>query len=360
MNESELNNTPNTLYKSKIWLSIMVPVHDVYPYLEECLNSILEQIIGRRDVELIVIDDCSQDGSVDIFQRMLAGRTGNVQMLHHAQNRGVSAARNSMLEAANGEYVWFVDSDDAILPGAIARAHAITAAYHPDVIMADYIRENQKTLRTFKGETNVLLYCREALIQGIFVNRRLHVWSKIWKRDLFGEKIRFPEGVRFEDVATVPWLLLNAKSFYYAAEAWIYYRSRPNSIMAQINKRSTFDTRGNDDMAHALDGFTQALATALPNVTEKTNLLISQYTAREFVKICKRLLLSFGFKTSLANFRQEAARYRTTMELNCPLGFAAVAQNYLFKGKIVRAVALYLALAVSRRGSASPCSIFPS
>lgn len=333
-------------HTGKIWLSILVPVYDVRPYVKQCLSSILDQTRGRHDVELIILDDCSRDGSLGLCQQILSKESGTIRILRHSQNRGLSAARNSMLGAARGEYVWFVDSDDAILPGAVSRLHDITAAFTPDVIIADYVREEEEVFRTFRGEARKLLHSREMLIQGSFANRRLHAWSKIWKRELFGDTIRFPEGARYEDIATIPWLLLKAASFYYANEPWIYYRSRGDSIMARVNNSRMFDKRGNDDLAHALDGFRQALATEIPDRTPATALAISRFIAREYVKIVKRLFQSRKWRILYGCDRNQVRNYRAAMEMNSPLPFSTVALLYIGEGKLIRAVALYLAIAL--------------
>jgi hypothetical protein len=94
------------------WLSILVPVYNVRPYIEECLASIIGQIVSVSGVELILLDDTSTDGSGDLCCQMAAGIDADVRVMRHDENRGISAARNSMLEEARGEYIWFIDADD--------------------------------------------------------------------------------------------------------------------------------------------------------------------------------------------------------------------------------------------------------
>lgn len=330
-------------------LSILVPVYDVLPFVAECLASILRQIEGRPDIELIVLDDKSTDGSAEVCRKVLAGSPANARLLGHEVNRGLSAARNSMLEVALGEYVWFVDSDDRMLPGAVAALLAIVETSAPDVILCDYTRDGGEGYRTFRGPARSLSRSTEALVAGTFAERRLHAWSKVWKRDLFGDTIRFPEGACFEDVATVPWLLLEAKTFYYAAEPWIDYRPRPGSIMALVNNtRAPFDRRRQDDCAHALDGFKEALAARFPDAAPATRQAVARFVAREFVKIAKRLARGIGRHVSVTDARAEIARYRQVMEAACPGSFREVAAEYWRGKQFVRAAALWLALAAGR------------
>ncbi|WP_447750964.1 glycosyltransferase family 2 protein [Sphingopyxis fribergensis] len=328
------------------WLSILMPVYNVAPFVEECLGSILDQLDGQPGIEVILLDDQSTDGSADLCREMIARCQCDVRLLHHAENSGPSAARNSMLEVARGDYVWFVDADDKILPGAIRSLHEIVTRARPDIVMCDYVREGSERYPTFDGPGHRGGNSTEALVAGVFAKRRLHAWSRVWKRDLFGASIRFPVGAYFEDAATVPWLLLQAKSYYYAAEPWVYYRSRPGSIMARIAKTRSFDVRRNDDLAGALTGFSRALAEAVPDAAPETLAAVARFQSREFVKIAKRLVR--GRKTSSTGLRAEIGRYRATMEAHSPVPFAAIARHYLVRGKIGRAAALGLALAMAK------------
>ncbi|AEG48114.1 glycosyl transferase family 2 [Sphingobium chlorophenolicum L-1] len=334
------------------WLSILVPVYNVLPYLEECLSSIIGQMDGDSGIELILLDDKSTDGSAELCAELIAGTGCNVRMMHHAENRGLSAARNSMLEAAAGDYLWFVDSDDKLLPGAVAALRDIVHASWPDVVLCDYVRD-EAPIAAFAGRAGRLDYDIEALIAGTFANRRLHIWSRVWHRDLFASGIRFPEGACFEDMATVPWLMLRAQTYYYAAQPWVYYRSRPGSIMARISRvPRQFDVRRNDELASALNGFHHDLAHAIPGVGQETETLLGRFISREFFKISKRLLRSRQC-ADFAALRDQVARYRGMMEGNSPVPFSEVAIRYLMKGQVVRAAELWLALAVAGRRPAN-------
>ncbi len=334
------------------WLSILVPVYDVEPYVEECLHSILDQLGGDPGIELILLDDRSTDGSAALCERIIADSTANMRLMRHEANRGLSAARNSMLEAAAGDYVWFIDSDDKMLPGAIESLRAILRLSRPDVVLCDYVRDEGNRLPTFGEPVRQHHDCTEALIAGVFAKRRMHVWSKIWKRDLFDSMIRFPEGAYFEDVATVPWLMLKARTFYYAADPWIFYRSRPGSIIAKVARtRGRFDARRNDELAGALSGFQHDLRQELPHVAPATEAAIGRFVAREYFKLTKRILRARRQWSNWSEVRAEIGRYRQMMETNSPLPFALIARHYWRKGKIGRALGLGLALALAGQPS---------
>lgn len=99
-------------------LSIIVPVYNVAPWIEGCIRSILSQT--RQDFELILVDDCGTDNSMQIAENTIKAYDGaEVVIIHHEHNKGLSAARNTGIKAANGKYLLFVDSDDRLLPTAV-------------------------------------------------------------------------------------------------------------------------------------------------------------------------------------------------------------------------------------------------
>lgn len=101
-------------------VSIIIPVYNVEAYIEECLHSVSNQTIPEQ-LECLVVDDCGCDNSATIAKRYIESYTGKVkfQFVKREKNGGLSAARNSGLRMATGKYVYFLDSDDYIKPGAM-------------------------------------------------------------------------------------------------------------------------------------------------------------------------------------------------------------------------------------------------
>lgn len=321
------------------WLSILIPVYNVEPYLRDCLASLLPQLppVG---VEAILLDDASTDGSLGLCSEICPQSHPQVRLMRHPSNAGLSAARNTMLDAARGDYIWFVDSDDEVMPGAIARLRAIIDRDAPDLVLCDYERGGRH-LSSFAGPSGRPSADREALLQGVFARRRLHSWSKIARRSLWGDDLRFPAGRCFEDIATTPWLLLRARTHYHAAEAWVRYRDRPDSIMGALRRsRGRFDDCRNDDLAMSLAGFDAATRDALPAMSDVTRHHIAHFWAKEFTKICWRLLSSSAFRMPWRDLRRKLARYRGMMDAESPIAFATLARLYRSRGRLPRAVIL--------------------
>lgn len=100
-----------------MFLSLIVPVYNAAAYLQECLMSLENQDLDAGEYEIICVDDGSKDESPEIL-RTFAEQHSNVILIHQ-ENSGVAGARNTGLQAASGEYIWFVDADDFLMPGVL-------------------------------------------------------------------------------------------------------------------------------------------------------------------------------------------------------------------------------------------------
>ncbi len=267
------------------WLSVLVPVYNVLPWLEECLASVLEQGKGGDGVQVVALDDCSTDGCWALLQRLAARWPGRLQLLQHERNGGLSAARNSLIDAARGDYLWFLDSDDRLLPGALDSLRAIVETHQPDVVLCDFTVQRERTRlkhrlrgeghkRTFAGPARHLVHDRCALLAGLLSTGQLHAWSKISRRALWQADLRFPPGRYFEDMATMPRMALRAQSFYYEPRPWVAYRQRDSSILARMNPAKALDQSG------ALATFAQELAQSPCAQHPGLRLALAQQAAR--------------------------------------------------------------------------------
>jgi glycosyltransferase involved in cell wall biosynthesis len=191
-------------------LSVVVAVHDVEPWVAECLDSVARCV--PDGTEVVVVDDGSTDGSSGICDDMARGRAG--WLVVHQVNAGLGAARNVGLDLATGDYVGFVDGDDTLLP---AYARMLEAARRGDMDMA-----TGAVLRTDGTRSWVSGLHRMALrplgdVATMTRNPSMiydtTAWNKIYRRSfLKNHGLRFPEGVLYEDLPfTIP-------ALYFAAE----------------------------------------------------------------------------------------------------------------------------------------------
>lgn len=116
-------------------VSIIVPVYNVSAYIERCIKSVMCQLF-TGSMECIIVDDCTTDDSIEKCKVLISAYDGPIvfKILHHDKNRGLSAARNTGTMDANGEYIYYLDSDDEIVPNTIELLYA-EVKKHPGVEM---------------------------------------------------------------------------------------------------------------------------------------------------------------------------------------------------------------------------------
>lgn len=231
------------------WLSVLVPVYNVERYVRACLDSVLGQ--ADAGVELLVLDDASPDAAMAVVADLQRAHPGRIRTLAHARNRGLSAARNSLAEAARGRYLWFLDSDDVLLPGAIAGLREVVEREAPDLVLCDFrlLREHGTPYGPLRGRARRPGFGgragdggsdHDALLTGLLEGRQLHAWSKIAVREAW-QAARFPEGRYFEDMAVVAPLCARVARWRHVPRPWVGYRQRGDSIMARITPDKSRD-----------------------------------------------------------------------------------------------------------------------
>ncbi len=219
----------------QIAVSIIIPVYNVEPYVEECLKSVMCQTCAEP-MECIIVDDCGTDNSMAIVEQLVADYKGPIrfEILRHDHNRGLSAARNTGIEHASGEYLMFIDSDDSVHPDFCKAAYECAIQHHADLVMfshLDIFDDKEIEYRYSKDGSKT----QHEMIDFVFKPYGTVIWDKIYLRQLFDE-VSFPEGFVHEDVGTTYKLIMKATNTYYLDRILLYYRRRPGSITAQANK----------------------------------------------------------------------------------------------------------------------------
>lgn len=316
------------------WLSILVPVYNVEPYLRDCVDSILKQ--ADKQVELVLLDDMSTDGSPGVISELELSWPGRLRVLRHETNRGLSAARNTMLDAANGRYVWFVDSDDLMTAGAIPELKRLVEHEGPDLILCDFsvLRERPKLKhrlrgeshrRTFLGPSGRTLTDRSVLFRGIVEGVNLHAWSKIAKRELWGDDLRFPVGRYFEDMVVVPRLALRARSFHHVARPWIQYRQRQGSILATMSLRKA------QDMSRSLLWIREEFARTDFHPTTAAQFALAYLAARNYIGSAR-----YVARQQPADKVQALREFRQDFFQSITMGWSELRKAYLLRGWVWR------------------------
>lgn len=321
-----------TAPRSAPWLSILVPVYNVEAYLDSCLSSVLAE--ADPGIELLVLDDCSIDGSAALLQAWQNRWPGRLRLLKHRHNQGQSAARNAMLEVATGEYVWFLDADDALRPGALGRLRAIVQQHAPDLVLCDFAvwraraqlkhwlrREGHR--RTFRGAVRILSRDRCALLAGLLATGQLHVWSKVARRVLWGSDLRFPVGRLFEDMTVSPLLALRAGSFFYEPEPWVAYRQHVGSSLATISLQRVMD------QVAALLPLRQALHGTPCEADSSVCFAMAHQCARNFIGAARQIVRR---EPSASQRLAALAQLRQDFQNASPLSAEVLSSAYLRRG----------------------------
>mgnify|MGYP000076972140 CR=1 FL=1 len=182
-------------------VSLIVPIYNVAAYVEKCLLSVFEQTYDN--IEYIIVDDCGSDNSMDLVRTLVentnfAGKT--IRIIRHACNKGVAAARNTGLDAAVGDYIFFMDSDDTLTPNCIEDHVAYLEKYNVDFTTADINFIGGR--RVFKSLINNRVLCNhQDILENYFLKYIHHSpCNKLLKRTFLEKnQIRFMEGLLYED-----------------------------------------------------------------------------------------------------------------------------------------------------------------
>jgi len=179
-------------------VSIIIPVYNVELYIERCLLSVLNQTY--QDIEIILVDDCGTDNSIAIAQQIINIHPNGykVHILKHEQNRGLSAARNTGIMVATGEYIWFVDSDDWIEDSFINKLSKRLNYCSSELIVFDAYFHFKNEIRKTIVEIIPGQSCSG--FKFMKISPLYSVWNILYKRNfLYSMKLAFKEGVLHED-----------------------------------------------------------------------------------------------------------------------------------------------------------------
>jgi CDP-glycerol glycerophosphotransferase len=224
-----------------VLISIVLPVHGVEEFLPECLDSVLTgQAAGQPGggLEVIAVDDASPDGCGAILDSR-ARADSRLRVIHLPESAGPGPARMRGLAEAAGGYVWFVDPDDLLVPGALAAVAAKLAQEQPDLLLLDYLILH----RTGQTEPSpgADLLSGPALAAGpaltladrpALIERTMTAWSKVFRRDfLTGLGVSFAPGIH-EDVPVSCAALLRADRIALLDRVCYLYRRRRRSFLA--------------------------------------------------------------------------------------------------------------------------------
>ena len=224
--------------QKQIKVSVIVPIYNVELYLEKCLDSLVNQTL--EEIQIILVNDGSPDHSQDIVEKYLELYPDKIISLVK-ENGGLSDARNYGIQYAEGEYIGFVDSDDYLDITMYEKLYNRAIEKNADIVVCGYYGINEE-----KGKYKCLQKGNVSHFdQDLHENPKLlyinapYAWNKIFRRDLFiNNKISFPKGKIYEDIATVYPLMLHANRISKVNEPLYYYvLKREGAITATFSEK---------------------------------------------------------------------------------------------------------------------------
>lgn len=234
-------------------VTIVITVYNVELYIEKCLLSVYNQTYDN--IEFIIVDDRGSDNSMDVARRVSEPylKSRDIRFIEHTQNRGLSAARNTGIDAATGEYIYFIDSDDFITENCIELMVGYATKYPSvDMVVGDHYKYDNGVLHPSqygdffankKFETDRITLKRIIIGDGTLP---VESWNKLMRKEfLIANNLRFKEGIYFEDYHLCFHIAKCVTSICTSPEKSYFYVQRNASIMniADKNKSKFLDSR---------------------------------------------------------------------------------------------------------------------
>lgn len=211
-------------------VSVIVPIYNVASFLSGSLDSLVAQTF--QDFEVILIDDGSTDDSGAIAEKYASDYERFFVI--HQENRGLSGARNTGLNASRGKYIFFLDSDDYLHPKALEIMCRLAQESRADIVSADYVHTRDMYQTPFSPlslnniQKSLSKHPLDSFLSGN--NIKSNVWTKLYKASKL-KGLRFIEGIYFEDVPFTVMALDRVGSILITNLPIYYYYNNPNSIM---------------------------------------------------------------------------------------------------------------------------------
>lgn len=273
-----------------VFLSIILPVYNVEKYIRNCMDSFFRQGLDEKDFELIVVDDGTQDRSMEVIDDIVHQHS-NITVIHQ-ENQGVSVARNTGIAKAKGDYVLMPDSDDMLIDNSLPYLLDIARSTQSDLIVADFLRMSDKNMEyvervsIFQQDGKVEEKNGEELFLQDSDPNEPNVWRTLYRRDfLLEHHLSFVPGIKYQDVPFTHECYLKAKRC--VKVSWLLYIYRKGHPAAAT---SSFDLKRINDHSIAIAKTWELMQLNLsPQLKEKLQNNVFDYFCVNLYNIWTRL-----------------------------------------------------------------------
>jgi len=230
-------------------ISIIIPVYNCENYLRNAVTSVINQ--SYKNMEIILIDDCSKDRSYIVAQELKAN-DNRIVILKTQSNSGASVARNLGLNYCHGDYIAFVDSDDYAHPEFLSQLYKSLSENDADISMCGFYKTFKPSVNTYSPLTNASGFTRtgkECALHLVDSSDSILynvLWNKLYKKDLWNE-IRFPAGMASEDFHVCYKVYSMARRVSYVRERLYYYYQNTKSVMHTCSNISKYNDKTLDE-----------------------------------------------------------------------------------------------------------------
>ena len=222
-------------------VSIIIPIYNVKSFVEDSLRSAFNQTY--QDLEYILVDDCGTDCSMELVCRIVerSSRKEQVRIVHHTCNKGLSTARNTGMKYANGDYIFFMDSDDEITPDCIEKHYEALKGTDADFTIANICLKGAKSIHIKPIPDEV----KNIPLKTSYLKRMwsISAWNKLYKRHFLEEnELTFQEGLLHEDILWSYKVVSKATKAALVTEATYIYKIHQGSITTSKNSKRKIDS----------------------------------------------------------------------------------------------------------------------
>ncbi len=224
-------------------LSLILPCYNVGKYIDDCLKSIYSQDLPENEYEVICVNDCSTDNTVEIINSYKS-RHNNLILIEHTENKNLGAARNTGYNISKGKYVWFIDSDDYIVENCLLKIVNELDRNNLEILEFNINSTDKSKNQTF---LEVNFQTGTEVITGIeymynLMNwgwgRKLEVWRRVFKKEFFqNNKLVFSESLYgIEDLVLFYQSMLVCKRFRHITDYFYFYRTNNSESITNSKK----------------------------------------------------------------------------------------------------------------------------
>lgn len=281
-------------------VSVIVPVYNVELYLEKCLTSLVNQTL--QDIEIVVVNDGSSDGSQLIIDRFSVEFPLKIKAFTK-ENGGLSDARNFGIDRASGDYIGFVDSDDYVSETMFGEMLNLAEKHDAEMVICN-IQKVDEFGNIIQKLTQIPNMSEKIDLESnfsVFSDLSYFACNKLFKKELFQNK-RFKKGVHFEDIQLIPQLLLECKTLAQTQNYHYHYLERSNSIS------KTHTEKGLDILNAVLDvedAFQLSKYSSKKNELKNFQILEGVYTFLAYLAFVKDDYVFKNMSDKLSIFMQE-------------------------------------------------------